>query len=88
LARISSISRPDSPRITAPAGRRDDQRHAQDRVDPGKHVGPHDFGNAAGGAPGNIVAVAFGYPLGHLGIGQAFRQPRVHRVNVPSLLES
>ena len=68
---LATMSRPNSPLITEPVSQHDRQQHAQDGVDPGEDVGPDDVRDAARGALRNRVAMAVGYPLRHLGIGQA-----------------
>ncbi len=98
LARISwtmpmtllAMSRPNIPLIQRARRQDDEQQNAQNRVDPREYVGPDDLPDGAGDPFRDIVALAFGDPLRHFGIGQTgCRRSRTgHRVNVPSLSAS
>ena len=84
IALLAMISRPNGAVDHRAGGQHDDQQHAEDRVDAGEHVGPHDLGDAARRPGGHVVGLAFGDPLGDFGIGQAGGDDAaVILVNVP-----
>ena len=62
-----------------PGRQHDDQQHAEDGVDPGEDVGPHDVGDAARRPGGDVVGLALGYPLRDFGIGQSSGDNGGHR---------
>ena len=70
IALLAMISRPNAPLITEPVDSTMIEQHAQNRVDAGEHVGPHDLGDAARRAGGHVVGLAFGDTLGDFGIGE------------------